>query len=72
MKKKSDIEADLDPRGTRHTRPGSKIADAALALSKPAAGRKRRSGSSPSRPGATGATRAVSAPKRKSKRRSGG
>ena len=69
MKKKTILEADLDPPGTRSTRPGSKIADAAIALSKPARGRKRRSGAaSASRPGATAATRAVAATKAKRKR----
>ena len=71
MKKKSDIEADLDPRGTRQTRPGSKIADAAMALTKPPGARKRRSGASASRPGATAAARAVAATKRKRKPRGG-
>ena len=67
MKKKSELEADLDPKGTRHTRPGSKIADMAIALSKPA--HKRRTGAAaPSRPGATAAARAVAATKAKRKR----
>jgi hypothetical protein len=41
MKKKSELEADLDPRGTRHTRPGSKAAESALANSRSAPTRKR-------------------------------
>jgi hypothetical protein len=65
MKKKSQLEADLDPAGTRHTRPGSKIADRALANSKPVRSRMQptRSPSSPGRPGAGAAARAVGATK---------
>ena len=64
MKKKTELEADLDPQGTRHTRPGGKAAESALANSKPAP--KRRAGSSePTRPGATAAARAVAATKGK-------
>ena len=66
MKKKPELEADLDPAGTRHTRPGAKIADRALANSKPAAGRKpTRGSSSPSRPGSGAAARAVQSTKPK-------
>ena len=69
MKKKSELEADLDPKGTRHTRPGSKIADAAIALAKPARAPKRGAAArSASRPGSTAATRAVAATKAKRKR----
>ncbi|HYC49417.1 MAG TPA: hypothetical protein VED01_28400 [Burkholderiales bacterium] len=69
MKKKSRLEADLDPVGNRTRRPGAKIADVAVSLSKPAGARKRPPGaSSPSRPGATAAGRAVSATKAKRKR----
>ena len=60
MKKKPGLEADLDPKGTRHTRPGSKIADAALALSK-GTSKPRRGTGSPTRPGSTAAARAVNA-----------
>jgi hypothetical protein len=64
MKKKLDLEADLDPKGTRHTRPGGKIAERALANSKHA---RKRSGaaSSPTRPGSTAAARAVAATKKR-------
>ena len=66
MKKKPELEADLDPRGTRHTRPGAKIAESALANSKPAPKRSRSGGAaSPTRPGSTAAGRAVAVTKRK-------
>jgi hypothetical protein len=66
MAKKPSIEADLDPTGTRHTRPGSKIADAAMAASRKPRKRAAASGTSaPSRPGATAAARAVAATRRK-------
>jgi hypothetical protein len=67
-KKKVTLEADLDPRGTRHTRPGSKIADAAIALSKPSRPKRSTADSAPSRPGSTAATRAVAATKPKRRR----
>lgn len=60
MAKKPQVEADLDPIGSRNPRPGSKIADEAIEDSKPAAKRKRPSGG-PSRPGSTAAARAVDA-----------
>jgi hypothetical protein len=41
MKKKPELEADLDPPGTRHTRPGSKAAESALANSRSTPKRKR-------------------------------
>ena len=78
MKKKPELEADLDPRGTRHTRPGAKAAESALANSKSPVTRSRRTGvasgvrsgaSSPMRPGAAAAARAVEATKAKRKRR---
>ena len=65
MKKKPILEADLDPKGTRHTRPGGKAADSALASSKPAARKPRAGSPSPTRPGSTAAGRAVAATKRK-------
>jgi hypothetical protein len=64
MKKKTELEADLDAAGTRHTRPGGKAAQVAIADSKGAAKRKRRP-SEPTRPGATAAARAVEASKKK-------
>ena len=67
MKKKSGLEADLDPAGTRHTRPGSKIAENALALSKGAPKPRRGTARSPTRPGATAAARAVNAVKSRRK-----
>ena len=64
MTKKPELEADLDPQGTRHTRPGGKAAESALANSKTAP--KRRAGSSePTRPGANAASRVVDATKGK-------
>jgi hypothetical protein len=64
MKKKRGLEADLDPAGTRHTRPGEKAAERAVANSRAAP--KRRGGrSTPTRPGSTAAERAVAATKRK-------
>jgi hypothetical protein len=70
MRKKPNVEADLDPRGTRHTRPGAKIAETALANASRARKRKARPGaSSPSRPGATAAARAVEATRRKATRK---
>ena len=66
MKKKPELEADLDPRGTRHTRPGGKAADSALASSKATPARRLgQRAPSPTRPGATAAGRAVAASKRK-------
>ena len=64
MKKKPQLEADLDPQNTRHTRPGSKIAEIALKNSRAGGGRKRRTAAA-SRPGATGSAQAVRAAKRK-------
>jgi hypothetical protein len=70
MKKKWDLEADLDPAGTRHTRPGSRTAEAAIANARSATKRKKgRSASATTRPGATAAARAVEATK--PKRRTG-
>lgn len=63
MKKKPELEADLDPKGTRHTRPGEKAAESAVANAKPGAARKRPAASGPTRPGATAAARAVDASK---------
>ena len=66
MTKKTEIEADLDAEGTRHTRPGGKAADSALANATPAAaGRKKRGGSQQTRPGSSAAERAVEATKPK-------
>ena len=42
MKRKPKLEADLDPVGTRHSRPGAKAADSAIENSKRA--RKSRAG----------------------------
>jgi hypothetical protein len=41
MKKKPELEADLDPVGTRHTRPGAKAAESAVANAKAAPTRNR-------------------------------
>lgn len=64
MKKKPELEADLDPAGTRHTRPGGKAAERAVANSR-SAPRRSTGRSSPTRPGSTAAGRAVAATKRK-------
>jgi hypothetical protein len=76
MKKKPVLEADLDPPGTRHTRPGAKAAEAALANAGSLLSRRRRGGTSsakpaagPTRPGATAAARAVEGTKPARKRR---
>jgi hypothetical protein len=61
--KKKPMEADLDPPNTRSARPGGKIADRALANSKPGAKPARNSG--PSRPGSGAAERAVAESRRK-------
>jgi len=66
MKKKPELEADLDPKGTRHSRPGGKAAESAMANAKPGSAPKRRArAGSPTRPGSTAAARAVDATKRK-------
>jgi hypothetical protein len=69
MRKKPPLEADLDPKGTRHTRPGSKAADAAIAASKRPRKRASTAGAAPSRPGATAAARAVAATRGKASRK---
>jgi hypothetical protein len=70
MSKKPRFEADLDPAGTRHTRPGAKIAESALAnASRPRKRKARPGASSPTRPGATAAARAVDATRRKATRK---
>lgn len=61
--KKKPIEADLDPADAP-PRPGSKIADSAIANSKPKKPKPTRN-SGPSRPGAGAAARAVAESKRK-------
>jgi hypothetical protein len=58
MKKKTQLEADLDPPNTRSARPGSKIADVAIANARGGTTRKRPAGA-PTRPGSTAASRAV-------------
>jgi len=66
MKKKPEMEADLDPQGTRHSRPGGKAAESAMANAKPGTAPRRRAGAgSPTRPGSAAAARAVDATKRK-------
>jgi hypothetical protein len=68
--KRKPLEADLDPAGTRHTRPGSKIAESAVANAKKPRKRKAGPGSAaPSRPGSTAAARAVDATRRKTGRK---
>jgi hypothetical protein len=70
MRKKPLIEADLDPAGTRHTRPGSKIAESAVANAKKPSKRKAVPGTgAPTRPGSTAAARAVDATRRKAGRK---
>ena len=58
LTKKSSLEADLDPVGSRHSRPGSKAAETAIANSKRGTTAKRPK-TEPTRPGATVAARAV-------------
>lgn len=62
MKKKRELEADLDPVGTKRTRPGGETAKRALALSKgrPDARKKKAK----TRPGAYAAERALARIKR--------
>jgi hypothetical protein len=70
MKKKPQLEADLDPVGARNTRPGAKIAESAVANAKRP--RKRKTGPagySASRPGSTAAGRAVDATRAKPTRK---
>jgi hypothetical protein len=69
MSKKSPVEADLDPAGTRHTRPGSKVAESAVENTKPPGKRKAAPGSTQTRPGSTAAARAVDATRRKTERK---
>jgi hypothetical protein len=70
VKKKPELEADLDPKGTRHTRPGAKAAERAVEDARSAATPVRRTGSSsPTRPGARAAARAVETAKPARKRR---
>ena len=64
MTKKPELEADLDPPGTRHTRPGAKVADEALEDADTARPRKQHP-SSPTRPGATAAEQAIANTRRK-------
>jgi hypothetical protein len=65
MKKKPKLEADLDPVGTRHTRPGGTAAQRAVESTK-----RRSAGTTkgPSRPGATAAARVVEATKGKKRK----
>jgi hypothetical protein len=58
MSKKPELEADLDPPGTRHTRPGAKIAEEALEDADPTQPREQHP-SSPTRPGAAAAEQAI-------------
>ena len=62
--KKKPMEADLDPVDAP-PRPGNKIAERAIANSKPTAKRSVTRNSGPSRPGAGAAARAVAESKRK-------
>lgn len=67
MKKKPKLEADLDPVGTRHTRPGATAAARAVENTK----RRTVRGTTtkgPSRPGATAAARVVEATKGKKRK----
>ena len=67
MKKKTQLEADLDPPGTRSPRPGSKIADVAIANAGAVATRKRPATASPRRAGSTALSRAVGVKVKKKK-----
>jgi len=62
MKKKRELEADLDPANTPRTRPGGETAKRALALAKGrSSGRKK---AARTRPGAYAAERALAQSKR--------
>ena len=66
MKKKPRLEADLDPQGSRHTRPGSKAAEVAVRDANLAEKRPKRPGTtSRSRSGGTAGTGPGAATKRK-------
>ena len=69
MKKKSVIEADLDPTGSRHTRPGAKAAEVAIRDSKLAEKRLKKitSASSRGRAGATAAKRPAAAKRKRAR-----
>jgi hypothetical protein len=67
MKKKPKLEADLDPVGTRHTRPGAAAAQRAVENTKRRTA-ARKTIREPSRPGATAAARAVEATKAKKRK----
>jgi hypothetical protein len=70
MKRKPKLEADLDPAGTRHTRPGSKIAESAVGNAKKPQQREATPAlAAPTRPGSTAAARAVDATRRKASRK---
>ena len=56
--KKSELEADLDPVDTRHTRPGAKVAEEALEDAGPAQAHAQHP-SSPTRPGEAVADQAI-------------
>ena len=64
MTKKPELEADLDPADTRHTRPGAKVAEEALEDADTARPRKQHP-SSPTRPGAAAAEQAIANTPRK-------
>jgi hypothetical protein len=66
MKKKAPLEADLDPPGTRSTRPGSKVADVAMANAAAGAARKRPA-TSPRRAGSAALSRALGVKAKKKK-----
>ena len=69
MKKKSVIEADLDPTGSRHTRPGAKAAEVAIRDSKLTEKRLKKitSTSSRGRAGATAAKRPAAAKRKRAR-----
>ena len=65
MKKKAPLEADLDPAGTRHTRPGSKIADVAVRNAHRLERAVKKRGAAAARSNPAGTRSGTSAAKRK-------
>ena len=66
MKRKPKLEADLDPAGTRHTRPGGTAAQRAVESTKRRTSGTRKRGE-PMRPGGAAALRVVEEVDRKMK-----
>jgi hypothetical protein len=65
--KRPKVEADLDPAGTRHTRPGGTAAQRAVESTKRRTSRSKGN-PEPNRPGSTAATRIVESTKPKKRK----